>query len=150
MVELEINKLKELIEFVNKTDYMIPTDIDFLLKLHYKDISKRTSDEIGEFSFLISQYAFLLQKKINYLTSVYNWADVNLTQKINVHSPSYSGTYEERKAAAIHEIELAQFLFILKNDSKKILDRLSYLPDKCKNLSQSLQNIQISRKFSAN
>lgn len=100
------------------------TEIDFILNLRKDEIKNIDSIQLSEYSLMLCQYAFFLQKKSNECETFLKWAN-NIINKIN-------GDSVYKLTNMIKEIEIR-------------LSRVAYLARRIEMVAQALTNISRAR-----
>jgi hypothetical protein len=109
-------------------------------------IEKLTAVDCSEISLRLTQFAFHVQRTINRESARYNWADDLIKDVIADELNNYKGYgYLEKSGQAIKHNEKASSLNNIRRYAKQRIDRLSYLANCIKNLSENLQSVQINK-----
>jgi hypothetical protein len=109
-------------------------------------IEKLTAADCSEVSLRLTQFAFHVQRTINRESARYNWADDLIKDVIADELNNYKGYgYLEKSGQAIKHNEKASALNNIRRYAKQRIDRLSYLANCIKNLSENLQSVQINK-----
>ena len=94
----------------------------------------------------LTQFAFHVQRSLNREIARYNWADDYIKEVIADELNNYKGYgYAEKAGQAVKHNEKASSLNSIKRYAKQRVDRLSYLANCIKNLSESVQSVQINK-----
>lgn len=105
-------------------------------------IEKQTPESCAEIALRLSQYAFFIQRTINREIARFNWAEETIKETIADEINNYKGYgYAEKSLQAIKHNEKANALNRIKKYAKQRMDRLSYLANNIKNLSDILLSI---------
>ena len=92
---------------------------------------------------MYSQYAFFIQRTLNREIARYNWSDESIKEVIADELNNYKGYgYIEKSLQAIKHNEKANGLNRIKKYAKQRIDRLSYISNNIKNLSDILLAVQ--------
>lgn len=106
-------------------------------------IEKVTPDQCGEIAYRLSQFAFHIQRTINREIARHNWADDKIKEVIADEINTYKGYgYVEKSLQAIKHNSMANSLNKIKRYAKQRMDRLSYIANTLKNLSDIIISIQ--------
>ena len=109
-------------------------------------IEKLTPEDCAQISYRLAQYSFHIQRTINREIARYNWADETIKETIADELNNYKGYgYVEKSGQAIKHNDKAQALNKIKVYAKQRSDRLSYLANNIKNLSDILLSVQKSK-----
>jgi len=116
------------------------------ISMQRNEIEKLTKDDCGEIIVRLTQFAFHIQRSLNREISRYNWADDYIKEVIADELNNYKGYgYNEKSAQAIKHNDKASSLNSIRRYAKQRVDRLSYIANCIKNLSDAIQNIQINK-----
>lgn len=112
-----------------------------------RDVLERTTTEdCGQISYRLAQFAFHVQRTLNRELARYNWAEETIKEVIADDINNYKGYgYIEKSAQAIKHNQKANQLQKIKKYAKQRSDRLTYLASSIKNLSDILISIQRSK-----
>lgn len=106
-------------------------------------IEKLIPEDCAQISMRLSQYAFFIQRTINREIARYNWADESIKETIADDINNYKGYgYIEKSFQAIKHNDKASGLNKIKKYAKQRMDRLSYLANNIKNLSDIILAVQ--------
>lgn len=118
-------------------------ELNEYLSMNRDILEKLNPEDCAQISYRLAQYAFHIQRTINREIARYNWADESIKDAIADEINSYKGYgYIEKSAQAIKHNEKATGLNNIKKFAKQRSDRLSYLANCIKNLSDILLSIQ--------
>jgi hypothetical protein len=107
------------------------------------EIEKLSPEDCAQISYRLSQFAFYLQRSLNRELARYNWAEENIKEVIADEINNYKGYgYIEKSLQAIKHNEKASGLNSIKKYAKQRSDRLQYLANSIKNLSDVMLSIQ--------
>ena len=116
------------------------------ISMQRNEIEKLTKDDCAEIIVRLTQFAFHVQRSLNREISRYNWADDYIKEVIADEINNYKGYgYNEKSIQAIKHNDKASSLSSIRRYAKQRVDRLSYLSNCIKNLSDAIQNIQINK-----
>ena len=106
-------------------------------------IEKQTPEDCAQISYRLAQYAFFLQRTINREIARYNWAEETVKETIADEINNYKGYgFIEKSIQAIKHNDKASALNKIKKYAKQRSDRLSYLANSVKNLSDIMLSVQ--------
>ncbi|NBW09730.1 MAG: hypothetical protein EBR82_17075 [Caulobacteraceae bacterium] len=106
-------------------------------------IEKLTPEDCCQISLRLAQYAFFLQRTLNREIARHNWAEESIKETIADDINNYKGYgYVEKSNQAIKHNDKANALNRIKKYAKQRMDRLSYLSNGIKNLSDILLSVQ--------
>ena len=106
-------------------------------------IEKATPEDCAQISMRLSQYAFFIQRTLNREIARYNWAEESIKEVIADELNTYKGYgYIEKSLQAIKHNDKANGLNKIKKYAKQRMDRMSYLANNIKNLSDILLAVQ--------
>jgi len=107
------------------------------------EIEKLNPEDCAQISYRLSQFSFYLQRSINREIARYNWAEESIKDVIADEINNYKGYgYIEKSLQAIKHNEKASGLNNIKKYAKQRSDRLQYLANNIKNLSDVMLSIQ--------
>lgn len=119
------------------------TELNTYLSMNRDELEKLTPEDCGQISYRLGQFAFHIQRTINREIARNNWADDTIKVVIADDINNYKGYgYVEKANQAIKHNDKAQSLNKIRIYSKQRTDRLSYLANSVKNLSDILLSIQ--------
>lgn len=106
-------------------------------------IEKLTPEDCAQIAYRLAQYAFYIQRTINRELARYNWAEESVKEAISDEINNYKGYgYIEKSLQAIKHNDKASGLNNIKKYAKQRVDRLSYLANNIKNLSDVIMSVQ--------
>lgn len=106
-------------------------------------LEKLTPEDCAQISFRLCQYALFLQRTLNREIARHNWAEETIKEAIADEINNYKGYgYLEKSGQAIKHNEKANALNRIKKYAKQRMDRLSYLANNIKNLSDIILAVQ--------
>jgi len=106
-------------------------------------IEKQTPESCAEIAARLVQYSFFIQRTLNREIARYNWADETIKEVIADEINNYKGYgYIEKSLQAIKHNEKATSLNKIRKYAKQRMDRLSYLANNIKNLSDVFLAVQ--------
>jgi hypothetical protein len=126
-----------------KADVLSEAELDGYLTMNRDALEKLGPEDCAQISYRLGQFSFHIQRTINREIARYNWADETIKETIADEINNYKGYgYVEKAGQAIKHNERAQSLNNIKKFAKQRSDRLSYLANGIKNLSDILISIQ--------
>jgi hypothetical protein len=91
----------------------------------------------------LAQFAFHVQRSLNREIARYNWSDESIKEAIADDINNYKGYgYVEKAFQAIKHNDKANSLNSIKKYAKQRMDRLSYIANSIKNLSDIILAVQ--------
>jgi hypothetical protein len=106
-------------------------------------IEKLTPEDCAQISYRLAQYAFFLQRTLNREIARHNWAEETIKDTIADEINNYKGYgFVEKSLQAIKHNDKATSLNKIKKYAKQRMDRLSYLANSVKNLSDIILSVQ--------
>lgn len=124
-------------------DSMPSEELNEYLTMNRSMLEKLTPDDCGEIAYRLSQFGFHIQRTLNREIARYNWSDEKIKEVIADEINNYKGYgYIEKSLQAIKHNEKAYALNTIKRYAKQRMDRLSYLANNIKNLSDIIISIQ--------
>lgn len=126
---------------------IMPSDeINQYTTMNRDQIEKLSPEDCAQISYRLGQFSFYLQRSINREIARYNWAEENIKEVIADEINNYKGYgYIEKSLQAIKHNDKATALNNIKKYAKQRTDRLSYLANSIKNLSDIMLSIQKSK-----
>lgn len=113
------------------------------LSMSRDELEKFTPEDCGQISYRLTQFSLHIQRTINREIARTNWAEENIKVTIADDINTYKGYgYIEKSYQAIKHNEKASALNKIKIYAKQRVDRLSYIANSIKNLSDILIAIQ--------
>jgi len=118
------------------------TELNQYLGMSRDELEKLTPDDCAQISYRLGQFSFHIQRTINRELARYNWSDENIKETIADEINNYKGYgYIEKSYQAIKHNDKALSLNKIKKYAKQRADRLSYLANGVKNLSDIIMSI---------
>jgi len=106
-------------------------------------IEKITPEDCAQIAYRLAQYGFFLQRTLNREIARHNWAEETTKETIADEINNYNGYgFVEKSLQAIKHNDKAQALNKIKKYAKQRMDRLSYLANNIKNLSDVILAVQ--------
>lgn len=107
------------------------------------DIESLSPEDCAQISYVLGQFAFHIQRSINREIARVNWAEDSIKEVIADEINNYKGYgYTEKSLQAIKHNDKANSLNKIKKYAKQRSDRLSYLANNIKNLSDIMLSVQ--------
>ena len=121
-------------------------EINTYTSMSRDEIEKLNPEDCAQISYRLSQFAFYLQRSLNRELARYNWAEESIKEVIADEINNYKGYgYIEKSIQAIKHNEKATGLNSIRKYAKQRSDRLQYLANSIKNLSDIMLSIQKSK-----
>jgi hypothetical protein len=118
-------------------------ELNSYLSMNRDELEKLTPEDCGQISYRLAQFSFHVQRTINREIARFNWAEDTTKIVIADDINNYKGYgYVEKSNQAIKHNDKAQSLNKIKIYAKQRTDRLSYIANSIKNLSDILIAIQ--------
>lgn len=123
---------------------VLPEDeLNKYLTMSRDELERTTPEDCAQISYRLAQFSFHIQRTINRELARHNWSEDTTKIVIADEINSYKGYgYVEKSLQAIKNNEKAQALNKIRIFAKQRADRLSYLANSIKNLSDILLSIQ--------
>lgn len=126
-----------------KNDNLPEGELNQYLTMNRDVLEKLSPEDCAQISYRLAQFSFHVQRSINREIARYNWAEESVKETIADEINNYKGYgYLEKAGQAIKHNDRAQSLQNIKKFAKQRSDRLSYLANGIKNLSDILLSIQ--------
>jgi hypothetical protein len=118
-------------------------ELNEYLHMSRDQLEKLTPEDCAQISYRLGQFSFHIQRTINREIARYNWVEETIKEVISDEVNNYKGYgYIEKSYQAIKHNDRAISLNKIKKYAKQRSDRLSYLANGIKNLSDILLSIQ--------
>lgn len=118
-------------------------EINNYLSMNRDAIEKLNPEDCAQIAYRLSQFGFYLQRSLNREIARFNWAEETIKETIADEINNYKGYgYLEKSLQAIKHNDRASSLYKIKKYAQQRMDRLSYLANNIKNLSDILLSIQ--------
>jgi hypothetical protein len=122
---------------------MSETELNEYLSMNRDALEKLSPEDCAQIAYRLAQFAFHLQRTINREAARYNWSEENIKEVIADELNQYKGYgYIEKSLQAIKHNDKASSLNNIKKYAKQRMDRLSYLANSIKNLSDIIISVQ--------
>ena len=126
-----------------KPDVLSEKELNGYLEMTRDELEKTTPEMCGEIAYRLGQFSFHIQRSINREVSRLNWAEETIKEIIADEINNYKGYgYIEKSLQAIKHNEKATALNKIKKYAKQRSDRLQYLANSVKHLSDIMLYIQ--------
>ena len=124
-------------------DIFDSAELNNYLSMNRDVIEKLSPEDCAQIAYRLAQFAFHIQRTINREIARYNWADETIKETIADEINNYKGYgYIEKSLQAIKHNDKATSLNTIRKYAKQRSDRLSYLANSIKNLSDIILSIQ--------
>jgi len=123
-------------------------DIDKYMNMSRNVLEKLSQEDCAQIAYVLSSYAFYLQKMHNREISRITWAKSVLRDALADVIGEYGGkfiTYDERKSKAIKHDEYACVVDKILNYAQARADRLTFLSSGIRHLVETLTLLQKSK-----
>ena len=136
---------------VYNADALPESDLQQYLSMSRDKLEKLGPQDCAEIAYTLGQFSFHIQRTANRETARLNWADETIKEVIADDINNYKGYgYVEKSMQAIKHNEKANKLNRIKKYAKQRVDRLCYLSNSIKNLSDILLSIQRAKMVKQN
>lgn len=126
-----------------QADAVPSSELNQYLTMPRDELEKLNPEDCAQISYRLGQFSFHIQRSINREIARHNWAEETTKEVIADEINNYKGYgYVEKSHQAIKHNEKASSLNNIKKYAKQRSDRLSYLANNIKNLSDILLSIQ--------
>lgn len=122
---------------------LLPEDeLNYYFQMNRDQLEKLTPDDCGQIAYRLGQFALHIQRSLNREQARMNWADETIKETIADELNTYKGYgYVEKSIQAIKHNEKAIALNKIKKYAKQRSDRLQYIANSIKNLSDIMLTI---------
>lgn len=118
-------------------------ELNLYFTMNRDAIEKLNPEDCAQISYRLAQYAFFLQRTLNREIARHNWAEENIKETIADEINNYKGYgFMEKSLQAIKHNDKAISLNKIKKYAQQRMDRLSYLANSVKNLSDIMLSVQ--------
>ena len=119
------------------------TELNEYFTMSRDSVEKLTPEDCAQISYRLAQYAFFIQRTLNREIARHNWAEESIKETIADEINNYKGYgFLEKSLQAIKHNEKASGLNKIKKYAQQRMDRLSYLANSIKNLSDIMLSVQ--------
>jgi hypothetical protein len=119
------------------------SEINQYLTMTRDEIEKLSPEDCAQISYRLAQFAFHIQRTINREIARSNWSEETIKETIADEINNYKGYgFVEKSLQAIKHNDKASSLNSIKKYAKQRIDRLSYIANNIKNLSDIMMAIQ--------
>lgn len=126
-----------------KQDLMPESELNFYFTMNRDDLERLSPEDCAQISYRLAQFAFHIQRTLNREIARHNWSEESIKETIADEINNYKGYgYLEKSLQAIKHNDKADSLNKIKKYSQQRIDRLSYLANSIKNLSDIILAIQ--------
>jgi len=113
------------------------------LSMNRDVLEKLSPEDCAQISYRLAQYSFYVQRTLNREIARHNWADETIKETIADEINNYKGYgFIEKSLQAIKHNDKASALNKIKKYAKQRMDRLSYIANSIKNLSDIMLSVQ--------
>jgi hypothetical protein len=135
-VSIGLGKYSDVHNFTND-------ELNQYLTMSRDTIEKLTPEDCAQISYRLAQYAFFLQRTLNREIARHNWAEESMKETIADEINNYKGYgFLEKSLQAIKHNDKASGLNKIKKYAQQRMDRLGYLANSVKNLSDIILSVQ--------
>ena len=126
-------------------------ELDEYLNMSRDVIEKLNPEDCAQISYRLGQVAFHIQRTLNREIARHNWAEDSVKLVIAEELGNYKGYgYIEKFYQAVKNNDKASSLYKIQKYAKQRMDRLGYLSNSVKNLSDIILAIQRNKVKHAN
>lgn len=124
-------------------DSLPEDELNNYLTMTRDSLEKLSPEDCAQISYRLAQFAFHIQRTLNREIARLNWAEETTKETIADEINNYKGYgYIEKSLQAIKHNDKASSLSKIKRYAQQRVDRLSYLANSIKNLSDIMLSIQ--------
>lgn len=118
-------------------------EINGYLTMTRDEIEKISPEDCAQISYRLAQFAFHIQRTLNREIARMNWSEESIKETIADEINNYKGYgFVEKSLQAVKHNDKASSLNSIKKYAKQRIDRLSYMANSIKNLSDIMMAIQ--------
>jgi hypothetical protein len=130
-------------KYSNNSDALPESELNDYLTMNRNVLEKLSPEDCAQISYRLGQYSFHIQRTLNRELARYNWAEEAIKETIADELNNYKGYgFLEKSLQAIKHNDKADALNNIKRFAKQRSDRLSFLANSIKNLSDIMLSIQ--------
>lgn len=119
------------------------SELNEYLTMNRDSLEKLSPEDCAQIAYRLGQFAFHIQRTLNREIARHNWSDETIKETIADEINNYKGYgYIEKSLQAIKHNDKAQSLNSIRKYAKQRIDRLSYLANCVKNLSDIILSVQ--------
>lgn len=128
---------------IYSNNFLSSEELNSYLTMNRAELEKLGPQDCVQIAYRLAQYTFHIQRTVNREIARYNWADEEIKSCIADEINNYKGYgYVEKSLQAIKHNDKASGLNKIKIYAKQRSDRLSYIANSVKHLSDILISIQ--------
>lgn len=105
-------------------------------------VEKMDIEECAAAAYILGSLSFHVQRTINREVSRVNWAKSNIKEIICSKSSSYTGAWSNQDMQATLDNDISRKLHEIEKYAQSRIDRLTYLSNSIKNMSDLFINLQ--------
>lgn len=119
------------------------SELNEYLTMNRDQIEKLSPEDCAQIAYRLGQFAFHIQRTLNREIARHNWAEESIKETIADEINNYKGYgYIEKSLQAIKHNDKASSLNNIRKYAKQRIDRLSYIANNIKNLSDIILSVQ--------
>jgi hypothetical protein len=123
--------------------------IENFINMSYKQLQALGAEECAEGAYLLSQYAFFVQREQNKQIAINNWAQSKLNECLSGEIMNMDSfiKYEVKIAEIVKTNNVAAKLMKITVHATSVVDRLNFLSSNIKHMSDMLLNLHRAKKY---
>lgn len=124
------------------------SDVSKYLTIDQQGLKMLSPEECGEAAYLLNQEAMYIQHELNKYQAQMDWANARINRSIAADLNNHGGrfaTFETRQILAVKSNSYAKELQGIVDKAQRIITRLSYLPNRLKDLANVLLDYRHSK-----
>lgn len=126
-----------------RSDILAESELNDYITMNRDTIEKLSPEDCAQIAYRLAQFAFHVQRTLNREIARHNWSEEVIKETIADEVNNYKGYgYIEKSLQAIKHNDKAKSLNSIKKYAKQRIDRLSYLSNSIKNLSDIILAVQ--------
>lgn len=123
--------------------FLPESELNTYLSMNREQLEKLSPEDCAQIAYRLAQFAFHMQRTINRELARHSWAEESIKEVIADEINNYKGYgYIEKAGQAIKHNDKASGLNNIKKYAKQRIDRLSYLANNLKHLSDIILSVQ--------
>jgi hypothetical protein len=130
-------------KYIGTNESLPELELNQYLTMDRNVLEKLSPEDCAQISYRLGQFSFHIQRTINREIARHNWAEETIKETIADEINNYKGYgFVEKSLQAIKHNDKAEALNSIKKFAKQRSDRLSFLANAIKNLSDIMLSIQ--------
>ncbi len=127
----------------------MPSRIDEIFDLTYEQLEKLQPVQCAEYSYLLSQYAYYIQRAYNRESTSLKWIQDQIATHVAAKWSNYDGwtKYEVRPRLIARDNEVVNRLLKLASFYEQKMERLNFIGSSVSKMADKLDNLQRAKSY---